>query len=192
MIEMSKYLPRQFNGPVINSLMQSLDSELSNASYIEDYLYSLSISLSQETELENIGLIIGYPRPLVPEGFEDDDVLLIGDVPMSSDTSTGLAVLDSDIGGRLYSVDKTDSSYMDLGLYRKALSRIAILKRYGITIKSIEKIASLFSPDYQISWDDNGDIILHYTQSIGYKNVWLLTQLFYCVALCPQISIYSD
>ena len=68
MIEQSKYMPKQMNGPILNAAKAGLESRLTDAQAIESYLYNLSIQTAEETELENIGKIIGYPRPLVPEG----------------------------------------------------------------------------------------------------------------------------
>ena len=68
-IEPNKHYPRQMNGPVISANGMALDSRFEDANAIQDYLYDLSIATAKETELENIGRIIGYPRPIVPEGF---------------------------------------------------------------------------------------------------------------------------
>ena len=81
-IEANKYYPRQMNGPVISANGQAVNDEFSNAEAIEDYLYKLSIDTAQEAELENIGRIIGYLRPLVPEGFNAENLLLLGPVPI--------------------------------------------------------------------------------------------------------------
>ena len=40
MIAQSKYLPRQMNGPVINAIMQALETELSDADEIIKYLHA--------------------------------------------------------------------------------------------------------------------------------------------------------
>ena len=91
MIKQSPYLPKQMNGPVVNAVLAAMDERLKNADIIEDYLYKLSILTAQETELESIGCIIGYPRPLVPVGFSQENVLILSELPQYQDLQNGLA-----------------------------------------------------------------------------------------------------
>ena len=191
MIKQSKYVPKQMNGPVINAEAESLEREFNNADYIINYLHGLSIATADETELENIGRIIGYVRPLVPEGFNAENILILGTLPLATDAMIGLSTVDSEIGGRLSTTQSSQTDYMALGTYRQFLEKIAILKRYGITLKSVDEIASLISNDYTISFDANKDIQIHYTNSIGYKNTWILTQVFYRIATEPQVLVSS-
>lgn len=192
MIEQSAYLPKQMNGPVINSVMAGLEQRLEDAETIKDYLYNLSILTAQETELENIGKIVGYPRPLVPEGFEQENVFLITTIPMEPDALIGFSEVDSEVGGRLTSVQSSDTNYMSIGLYRKFLDKVAYIKRYGITIYSVDQIARLIDDDYTITWDEYENIVLTFTNPIGYKNLWILTNLFYRFATIPQVYVYAQ
>ena len=191
-IQQSEYLPKQMNGPVVNAVMQSMEEQLEAADAIADYLYNLSITTAQETELENIGCIIGYPRPLVPEGFSAENVLLLTDLPHFQDTSIGLSDVDSEVGGRLSTTRSSTTDYMDLALYRKFLDKVAIIKRYGITLYSVDSICSLISKDYTFEWDEYQDIHVYFNTNIGYKNVWILTQLFYRLTTSPQVIITSE
>lgn len=179
------------NGPVICATKQAQDIRLKNADAIASYLKSLTINTADETELENIGRIIGYVRPLVPEGFNSENVLLLGPLPLETDPEIGLATVDSEVGGQLSSTAVTDSNYMSLGVYRKFLKSMAILKRYGVTISAIDKIVSIVNTDYTISYDENQDIVVHFNNSIGFKNIWILTQIFYRIATAPQVLISS-
>lgn len=190
-IKCNKFYPKQMNGPIINSVGNSLCAELDQAREIQDYLYNLSIDTAQETELENIGRIIGYVRPLVPEGFNSENIMLLGTLPLAQDQDVGLATVDSQIGGELSSVVGSDTGFMALGTYRKFLKSMAILKRYGITISSIDKVVSIVAQDYTISYDANKDVVVHFDSNIGYKNIWILTQLFYRIATSPQVLITS-
>ena len=191
MIKQSKYVPKQMNGPVINAEAESLEREFNNADYIINYLHGLSIATADDTELENKGRILGYVRPLVPEGFNAENILILGTLPLATDAMIGLSTVDSEIGGRLSTTQSSQTDYMALGTYRQFLEKIAILKRYGITLKSVDEIASLISNDYTISFDANKDIQIHYTNSIGYKNTWILTQVFYRIATEPQVLVSS-
>lgn len=191
MIPQSKYVPKQMNGPVINAMAESIEREFDNADAIINYLHGLSIATADETELENIGRLIGYVRPLVPEGFNAENILILGTLPLATDAQIGLSTVDSEIGGRLSTTQSSQTDYMALGTYRQFLEKIAILKRYGITLKSVDEIASLISNDYTISFDANQDIQIHYTNSIGYKNTWILTQVFYRIATEPQVLVSS-
>lgn len=189
MIEQSKYLPKQMNGPVINSVMTELEDQLQDAEVIEDYLYNLSILTAQETELENIGKIIGYPRPLIPTGFEQEYVFLFTTLPMEQDVTLGFSQVDGEVGGRLVSQDASETNYMSLGLYRKFLDKVAYIKRYGVTLYSVDQIARLIDDDYTISWNSDKDISLVFNSPIGFQNLWILSNLFFKFATAPQVIV---
>lgn len=188
-IEACPYYPKQMNGPVISAMGQAVDEQFSDAETIENYLYNLSIDTARETELDTIGQIIGYIRPLVPEGFNSENILLLGPLPLTQDVNIGLSSVGSLAGGQLSSVIATDSGFMAPGIYRKFLKSMAILKRYGLTLYSIDKIVSIVSTNYTIEWDANKDINVIFGEDIGYKNTWVLTQLFYRIATAPQVNI---
>lgn len=192
MIEQSKYLPAQMNGPVVNSVMAGLEERLSDANSIEDYLYSLSILTAQETELENIGRIVGYPRPLVPEGFEQENIFLITSLPMEQDSAIGFSQTGGEVGGRLTSVQISQSNYMSLGLYRKFLDKVAYIKRYGLTLYSVDQIARLIDDNYTITWNEYENIELTFNNPIGFKNLWILSNLFYKFSTLPQVVVYAQ
>lgn len=192
MIAQSKYLPSQMTGPVVNSVMKALDDELSDADTIINYLYNLSIVNAQETELESIGCIIGYPRPLVPDGFNQENLLLLGTVPIATDPEVGLSSVGENYGGTLTALGSDSGNYMSLGMYRDFLKKISYIKRYGLTLKSIDNIAALVSTDYELIIEENSDITIAYNTQIGYKNLWILTQLFRRIATNPQVLITSE
>lgn len=190
-IKQSPYLPKQMNGSLVNGVMQTLDGRLSAADSIIDYLYNLSIESAQQTELENIGCIVGFPRPLVPEGFEQENVFILTSLPMEQDMSIGFSAVLGEIGGRLTSIETSDTDYMELGMYRKFLDKVAYIKRYGVTLYSVDKIAELIDDDYTIEYTENADLQVTFAKNIGFKNVWILTNLFYRLATEPQIIIIS-
>ena len=190
-IKQSPYLPKQMNGSLVNGVMQTLDGRLSAADSIIDYLYNLSIESAQQTELENIGCIVGFPRPLVPEGFEQENVFILTPLPMEQDMSIGFSAVLGEIGGRLTSIETSDTDYMELGMYRKFLDKVAYIKRYGVTLYSVDKIAELIDDDYTIEYTENADLQVTFAKNIGFKNVWILTNLFYRLATEPQIIIIS-
>lgn len=189
MIEQSKYLPKQMNGPVICSVMAGLEQQLEDAEAIKDYLYNLSIETAQETELENIGRIIGYPRPLVPVGFDQENVFIFTTLPMEPEATIGFSTVGGEVGGRLTSIQSSQSNYMSLGLYRKFLDKVAYIKRYGVTLYSVDQIARLIDDDYTIDWDENGNVLLNFNNPIGYLNLWIVTSLFFRFATLPQVYV---
>lgn len=279
MIEHSKYVPRQMNGKVLNAFFMALEDEFKDAKEIENYLYHLSLDTAQEDELETIGDIIGYVRPIMPKGL-GEDWFLFGNAPIQEDPEIGFSEIDTTIGGKFYSVsygeDIADDNYMGVAMYRIFLSKIAFLKRYGMTLKAVDMIASFISNNYTIGYDSsyifveitagsadavipdgasvtyNGfsytydgdgydytieaghtdtlqlfctvtggvdfpagvvtqfdtpvsnitsmtntaavggwDLVITYGRSIGYKNVWTLTNIFYRIATIPQVQINS-
>lgn len=191
MIAQSPYLPKQMNGPVVNSVMAALDEQLEDADTIIQYLHDLTILNAQETELDSIGCIIGYPRPLVPDGFAAENLLILTDLPQFVDETIGLSTVGSEIGGRFSTTKSSDTDYMSTGLYRQFLDKVAYIKRYGVTLYSVDAIAKLIDSNYTIDWDENYDIVVTFARNIGFKNVWILTQLFYRLATSPQVRIVS-
>lgn len=193
MIEQSKYMPKQMNGPVLNAAKTAIEDRLSDAKYIENYLYTLTIQSADETELENIGRIVGYPRPLVPEGFTDEATLfLFWGLPFVQNIQIGFSKLDSEVGGRLSTTRESQTGYMSLGLYRTFLDKVAYIKRYGVTLYAVDQIARLIDNDYTIAWNEDKDIEVTFARYIGYQNLWILSQLFLRIATSPQVIIYSS
>jgi hypothetical protein len=192
MIEQSKYLPKQMSGPVLNAAKAGIEDRMSDAKYIENYLYRLSILTADETELENIGRIVGYPRPLVPEGFADEsNLFLFWSLPFEQNTLIGFSEVDSEVGGRLSTTTESRTGYMDLGLYRTFLDKVAYVKRYGVTLYAVDQIARLIDKDYTIEWNEDNDIEVTFDKYIGFQNLWILSQLFLRIATSPQVIIYS-
>lgn len=190
-IEPNRLYPHQMNGPVISANGNAVNARFSDAQAIEDYLYNLSIDTADDTELDNIGLIIGYPRPVVPEGFNAENIMLIGTLPLQSDAMIGLSTIGEEIGGELSTLIPDETNYMNTGTYRKFLKSIAVLKRYGITLKSVDMIANAVTSNYELNFTADGDISIDFQEDIGFKNVWILTQLFYRIATEPQVLISS-
>lgn len=191
MIKQSKYLPKQVNGEVINSVMMAMDERLEDSEKIVDYLYGLSIATAKETELMSIGRILGYPRPLVPKGFEQENVFLFTD-SLHHDIDIGFSEVGGSVGGRFVSSGASESNYMSLSLYRKFLDKVAYIKRYGITLYAVDAIAKSISNRYTISYDEFGDISLTFLENIGYKNMWILTSLFSRFCTVPQVNVYTQ
>lgn len=192
MIEQSKYLPKQMTGPVLNAAKAGIEDRLSDAKAIEEYLYNLSIQSAEETELENIGRIVGYPRPLVPEGFADEaNLFLFWSLPFEQNPLIGFSEIDSEVGGRLSTTKESQTGYMNLGLYRTFLDKVAYVKRYGITLYAVDQIARLIDSDYTIEWNEAADIEVTFARYIGFQNLWILSQLFLRIATSPQVIIYS-
>lgn len=191
MIEADRHYPKQMNGNVISAYGKAVDEEMTLQEEIEDYIYNLSINTAQETELENIGRIIGFVRPLVPEGFNNENILLFSS-QITEDMTTGFGTSDGAQGGEFSSIEPSESNYLDLGLYRRVLPQIALLKRLGITLQSIDRIARIITDDYTIGWNEDNDITLTFNRPIGYKNLWLLTQIFYRIATEPQVIISTE
>ena len=192
MIEQSKYMPKQMSGPILNAAKAGLESRLTDAQAIESYLYNLSIRTAEETELENIGKIIGYPRPLVPEGWaEESNLFLFWTLPFEQNPLIGFSEIGSEVGGRLSTVRESQTGYMSLDLYRTFLDKVAYVKRYGVTLYAVDQIARLIDDDYTIAWNENQDIEVTFERYIGFRNLWILSQLFLRIATSPQVIIYS-
>ena len=192
MIEQSKYLPKQMTGPVLNAAKAGIEDRLSDAKAIEEYLYNLSIQSAEETEIETIGRIVGYPRPLVPEGFADEaNLFLFWSLPFEQNALIGFSEVGSEIGGKLSTTKESQTGYMNLDLYRTFLDKVAYVKRYGVTLYAVDQIARLIDSEYTIEWNEDKDIEVTFERYIGFQNLWILSQLFLRIATSPQVIIYS-
>ncbi len=192
MIEQSKYLPKQMTGPIVNAAKAAIEDDMTGAKLIEEYLYNLSIQTAEETELENIGRIVGYPRPLVPEGFSDEsNLFLFWSLPFEQNPLIGFSEVGSEVGGRLSTTRESQTGYMNLGLYRTFLDKVAYVKRYGVTLYAVDQIARLIDSEYTIEWNEDKDIEVTFERYIGFQNLWILSQLFLRIATSPQVIIYS-
>jgi hypothetical protein len=78
---------------------------------------------------------------------------------------------------------------MSLGLYRKFLDKVAYIKRYGVTLYSVDQIARLIDDDYTLSWNADKDISLVFNSPIGFQNLWILSNLFFKFATAPQVIV---
>ena len=187
----NEYLPKQYNGPIINALATAIENEFKDADAVEDYLHGLSIRTAQETELENIGLILGYPRPLVPEGMNSEGLFEFGYLPITEDESIGFSDTESttNVGGKFASTEPSSGDYLNLSFYRMMLEWIAYIKRYGLTLYAIDKITSVISNDFELSWNEIGDVIIQFGSNIGARSLWLITNLFARFAVLPQVII---
>lgn len=188
----NEYLPKQFNGAVINAVAKAIENEFSDAEAITNYLHGLRINTAQATELENIGCILGYPRPLVPEGLNEDGLFIFGGIPIEEDPESGFADIAGTIGGKLGSTEPEPGNYLLLGLYRQFLEWVAYIKRYGLTLFSVDRIAYIVDHNYTLEYDEYGDIILTFNVNIGYKMLWLITNLFERFAVMPQVKIRTE
>lgn len=192
MIEQSEYVPKQMNGPVINAFEAGQDAEYTDGNYITKYIHDLSLDNAEEEELENIGLLIGYPRPIVPEGFNRENVFVLGSLPIETDFTRGFSGISRAVGGQFSSTKPSkDELKLSLATYRNLLRPLAKIKRYGVTLKTVDEVARTFAANYTIEWDANADIKITFTDSIGFKNVWVLSQLFYRICTSPQVTVES-
>ena len=188
----NEYLPKQFNGAVINAVAEAIENEFKDADAVESYLYGLRIDTAQETELNYIGCILGYPRPLVPEGLNEEGLFTFTNPPPEEDPETGFSDITGTIGGKLASTEPSDSNYLAPGLYRQFLKWVAYIKRYGVTLYSVDRIAYIVDNDYTLEYDEYGDIILTFNINIGYKMLWLVTNLFERFSVMPQVKIRTE
>ena len=128
----------------------------------------------------------------MPEGFADEaNLFLFWSLPFEQNPLIGFSEIDSEVGGRLSTTKESQTGYMNLGLYRTFLDKVAYVKRYGVTLYAVDQIAKLIDDDYTIEWNDDKDIEVTFTRYIGFQNLWILSQLFLRIATSPQVIIYS-
>ena len=128
----------------------------------------------------------------MPEGWaEESNLFLFWTLPFEQNPLIGFSEIGSEVGGRLSTVRESQTGYMSLDLYRTFLDKVAYVKRYGVTLYAVDQIARLIDDDYTIAWNENQDIEVTFERYIGFRNLWILSQLFLRIATSPQVIIYS-
>lgn len=188
----SEYLAYQFSGPYVQALINSIEHEISIRDQFIEYLATLSLDTANDTELENLGLLIGLPWPYAPVGTFDYGDFIFGDSSLFPEYSqyTGFGdTNDSSIGGLLTSVYSTVSTKIPASYYIIMLKAVAYLKMNGLNIKSIDKTVASLWGNYSIKYYGDYDVEIVLNGDELPLNTYLLETIFEVFTTDPQIVI---
>lgn len=199
---MRQWLAKQFSGPAVTTFADGISNNFNKYKGYLSYMQTLSLETAQESELENLGAIIGFIRPLVPNSVILDKLLRFSDISLFPSTSeVGFSSLskssfkllfspvlyfsptllfnagDMKEGGNFSSLTPLDSNKMPINQYRIALKGVALLKWNKYSMFSIDTVCSYFSPSYVISYTANHDILIMFTD-ISISNLYIVTLIF--------------
>jgi hypothetical protein len=182
---MNTFLARQFSGPVIQAVADGLQASFDATASLIAYWNALDLSSATGPELDFMGQIAGYHRPLVPIQFLSPNVFTLGNSALWEQVNvlTGLGdTTNPTIGGQLASVFGSVNSLMPDSWYRQIIPLVAQVKYYGLTLYTIDlvvgNIAALAGVTYLLSYKTNGDVVVTFSATITYMLLWVLQAVF--------------
>ena len=182
MVNFKDYLAKQLAGDIVTNIFQGIsDTFGAFASGFLEYRSTISIDTAEEKDLEEIGKLIGFIRPLIPPEVVLETLFRFSSVTGApSFSSIGLSSIDGSVtGGILYGDGLVTGNIMPLPLYRQLLKAIAKLKWERFSMVSIDKICNILSTGYVISYNTVHDIIITFTTStISYANLYIAAIIF--------------
>lgn len=187
---MNSYLAKQFSGKYIQATINGIQQSFDACKNLTDYFENLSLDTAGEKELENIGLLIGYPRPVIPNGF-NRRLFTFGASSSAPQYSVehGFGSVHTTNGGFFDSIHAVNTALLPLNYYREVLKRIAYIKYYGISIFTIDLIANLAGKPYTISYNAYQDIVVTYSEEVYTEYIWLYNSVFEAFTTMPQVLI---
>jgi hypothetical protein len=191
---MNEYLCKRINGIYGQAIADSCEQSITATNTLVSYFHDLSIDTANEKELEEIGKLIGFIRPYVPDAFILDNAFLFFDIPGGGGRVVsyynGFSSLSHpEIGGRFTSID-TNLVKLPLDIYRDLLKKVSYIKYNGLTIVSLDNLLSLSTAGYLITWDVNHDIVVSFDPSyLSGLFVYVLRQIIDIFAVQPNILI---
>lgn len=180
MIDVKTNLAKQLDGPRINTVVTGISHCFNKFYPYLDYLSKISIARAQEVDLETLGYVIGFIRPLVPNEvileklFRFSSFLI---VPTFSET--GFSAINGSIQGGNFSQEDLvlSSNKLPLTQYRKLLDAVARLKWNKNSIYSIDNVCRVFHTTYDIVYTEEHDILVIFKDSLTGEKI-SLTNLY--------------
>jgi hypothetical protein len=188
---MNEFLLKRLNGPVSQATIDGMKLSFDAAKELTAYMYTVNIDTAYEKELEEIGKLIGFPRPFVPNEYLTDNQFIFFD---DSDTVTidydhGFSDLDfPEIGGRFTDIDQ-NLVKLPLDVYRPLLKKFAYIKYNGFSISTLDNLMSLTGDSYAISWNANHDIEVTFTPALSSIYVYVYELIFNIFCTNPTVII---
>lgn len=182
MVNFRSYLAKQLAGDIITTIFDGISQTFDSfAPGYLSYRTNINIDTAEEKDLEEIGKLIGFIRPLIPPDVVLETLFRFSSVTGAPTfSSIGLSSIDSSVqGGLLYGNGLVTGNIMPLPLYRTLLKAIARLKWDRFSFISIDKICHILSSGYTITYTATHDILITFTTStISYANLYIASIIF--------------
>lgn len=191
-MQISQYLAKQINGSRIMSLLKVGSDRLTEFESYLVYCSTLSLTYAQEKELEMLGKLIGFIRPLVPNAIILDKLFRFSNVATApSFSETGFSSVDGVVdGGILSDLSLTlESNLLPIAQYRTLLNSVARIKWNRYSIAAIDSACNVFGTGYVITWTSDHDIVVTFT-TLSNTNLYVAQLLFDALFdTTPRITI---
>jgi hypothetical protein len=180
MINVKDYLAKQLSGPIIDTVFQGVSWGFNKPVDYLEYAATISIDSAVDQDIEEIGKLIGFIRPLIP-----NEVILEGLFRFSSYISaptfsaTGFSDVTGSVDGGNFSQLGLvlDSNLMPLSYYKKVLKSIAKIKWSKLSMLAIDEVCNLLGAGYVVTYHANHDIIITFSD-ISLTNLYLASMVF--------------
>lgn len=183
----NKYFIKQLYGTRIRGVVTAIENFLNINKPLLDYFSTLSIDSAQDKNLETIGRLMGFVRPIVnTQDFAE--TLFRFTETYGDDSLAGFAVTYSTSGGGLYDFLEPQYAYLNIEEYRKVLKAIAEIG-YSKSIQMLDRIAAIYDTSYLIEWDSHGDITITLNTAGVYKAATCQYVLDKIYTSAPQIIV---
>jgi hypothetical protein len=73
---MNSYLNKQLNGAYPQATIDGIENSFKASDTLINYIYNIDIDSAAEVEIEAIGKLIGFPRPLIPNEYLTNNSLV--------------------------------------------------------------------------------------------------------------------
>ena len=187
---MNTYISYQFSGKIFQAVADGIQASFDATRVLVEYWRDLDLTNAQDFELAFMGALAGIPWPLVPQTyfgnvFEFDDAAAFPEFNVHKGFGD---VYDPTVGGILGSGELTPMPSAD---YRRLIPLAAQLKYYGLTIYTVDLIASWTGVGYTIGFDADNDILLAFATRITTVQIFILELLFGMYESCPRVVIVN-
>jgi hypothetical protein len=190
---MDNELNRHFSGDYVQSTIKGIDDNIEATKILVDYYENLTIEDANEEDTENIGLLIGFPRPSLPSDLDEEHFLFSEEAASPEyDAGTGFGTVeDPDIGGRFSSVYYVNTNLLSLGIYKDLLEKIAWIKYNGLSLDAVDELIYIIGYDYEFSYNEWGDLVITFLETLPTNWVYILEKIFNIFCTAPQILIVN-
>lgn len=180
MVDIKANLARQLSGPRISTVVDGISYCINKMVPYLNYLKSISLNSALDTDLETLGFIIGFIRPLVPNEVILEQLFKFSNYLVApSYSDTGFSALAGSVPGGNFSQfgQVLDTNKLPLTQYRALLKAVARLKWNKSSLVSIDKVCVLFHPAYDITFLTSHDVLVIFKDTVGSRKI-SLTNLY--------------
>ena len=192
----SQYLWKQLNGEVAQAVIKGIEDSFDAPDSLVSYWSSLSIATALDVDgtLDYVGILSGYPRPLVSNIFFSDFLMVLADAAHPYDDPVlGLADAATPlIGGQLDTALPLSTNIMPAAWYQELLPIMAVAKYYGLSLHIVDVLAAWANTNgggtgYTITWDQYKNIVVIFTTAIDPRVLWVVNAIVQFLETLPLV-----